>query len=1165
MDNTIELKTTDTSLPDNTLINTSYKDVFISYGRGESLSFAARLHQKITLSGRYAWFDKVNIPHGDDYQKRIDHGIENAQNFLFVIAPHSIRSIYCLLEVIHAQRCGKRIIPILHIMPEDDDWAYAYRKEEAKGNTALCQEVEKAIEQITKTDWIYARETVGNIETYTQWKEGYENEWSRHNEPEYLKKWNCPIQWKAIDLIDSVVQKVIDSIEKQATYVYQHTDILHKARLWTQKQKSSQYLLVGKEREYAEAWLLHEFEDGEQPPCLPSQLHTDFIIESRKNGENLQTDVFICYARQYTEETQQIVNTLHRQLITTWVDLEDIEKGSMYNQEILGGIERADYFLFLISPKSVQSKYCLKELAYAHSLHKKIIPILVAPTADEALPSLIANAQYFQWNHDEDTLLIKQLHAERDYFYLHKLYLNQALKWERQGKNPAILLRGRALEKALAWLDGAAGRNTHLPTEIQKSFIKQSDARRNELEYEVFISYSRKDADFVRKLNQLMELHGRTTWFDQENIPAGAEDFWEEIKKGIDASDNYLFIISPDSITSPFCTKEVQYAQQQGKRILTVKHRSIEDIPLPKELEQINWIDFEGQTDLTRPIGLLLRALDTDREHVKSHAFWDKKAREWAKNTWAKEFYLKKDLLQEAFLWLQTAQKEHKNPAPTLLQKAFIEASQEDHLREESQVLFDRKRKNILTWGFYATVFLVLIATAYLINEKQDAEVEAENHEIMVFHSLAELSKSHGRHALGNKFDKVAFEKNPEKLDRYKASSDFIHRQYGDDVLYTADGRQYILAMPSPYPTLYDQQNNIIREYYDETDYETVDISQINSTAFSTDKKWLCYGSESGLLRLWDLSQDTLYSIQVDQGIQKVVLSKDNTLLAIIPTDGDLLLWDLESFPVDRIVRKILNEGELRQVQFTSDNRYLMALDEEGKLKIWDMNQSYDLAGITSKGLFKTTYYKMERSFFQKKKGKKPSLINLPLAYPEDVDEAPRQLEDITAFQTIGNRQVLIAKNTSIQQWSMEEDSLRFIDSYNYYGDDLKDFAFLESKRLMLLLTESQDLQLMNEFGNNLSSISYGEEVEVNGIDFTTDQQHFKVRVNNFVDVWDLSIIDWDQLYVPNNIDDTALTEFLQSADTFEFYENQYDTSTSNDSSTTYQFPKLQDSSILTK
>lgn len=88
------------------------KDFFISYGRRESLGFVARLHRALILEGYTGWFDKVNIPDGEDYAQRINNGIESADNFVFVMAPRALCSPYCLIELEYARVLGKRIIPI---------------------------------------------------------------------------------------------------------------------------------------------------------------------------------------------------------------------------------------------------------------------------------------------------------------------------------------------------------------------------------------------------------------------------------------------------------------------------------------------------------------------------------------------------------------------------------------------------------------------------------------------------------------------------------------------------------------------------------------------------------------------------------------------------------------------------------------------------------------------------------------------------------------------------------------------------------------------------------------------------------------------------------------------------------------------------------------------
>ncbi len=91
-----------------------FKEAFISYGRRESLGFVGRLHQQLKLADHEVWFDKVNIPDGDDYVQRINHGIETVHNFIYVMAPRCLTSPNCLIELEYARLLGKRVIPINH-------------------------------------------------------------------------------------------------------------------------------------------------------------------------------------------------------------------------------------------------------------------------------------------------------------------------------------------------------------------------------------------------------------------------------------------------------------------------------------------------------------------------------------------------------------------------------------------------------------------------------------------------------------------------------------------------------------------------------------------------------------------------------------------------------------------------------------------------------------------------------------------------------------------------------------------------------------------------------------------------------------------------------------------------------------------------------------------
>jgi hypothetical protein len=238
--------------------------------------------------------------------------------------------------------------------------------------------------------------------------------------------------------------------------------------------------------------------------------------------------------------------------------------------------------VYLLSPDSVKSDLARQELEYALSLNKRIIPVLVREISSESIPSalrdlhkvdLTDNVKEEDYHLDESQLL-RILRQDEAYYNEHKVLLTKALKWKQQHENPSILLRGYNLRSAETWLKVANKRTLHLPTPLIEEFITESFRQPPAESLDVFISYSRADADFARKLNDELQLQGKRTWFDQESIASGA-DFAQEIKQGINACDNFLFILSPRSVNSPYCAEEVEYAAQLNKRFVTVLHRQV--------------------------------------------------------------------------------------------------------------------------------------------------------------------------------------------------------------------------------------------------------------------------------------------------------------------------------------------------------------------------------------------------------------------------------------------------------------------------------------------------------------------------------------------------------------------------------------------------------------
>ena len=86
---------------------------------------------------------------------------------------------------------------------------------------------------------------------------------------------------------------------------------------------------------------------------------------------------------------------------------------------------------------------------------------------------------------------------------------------------------------------------------------------------DVFISYSRKERPFVRRLFSALESHQRDAWVDLENIPYSAA-WWGEITQGIEGANAIIFVISHTSLTSQICNLEIQHARKRGKHIIPI-------------------------------------------------------------------------------------------------------------------------------------------------------------------------------------------------------------------------------------------------------------------------------------------------------------------------------------------------------------------------------------------------------------------------------------------------------------------------------------------------------------------------------------------------------------------------------------------------------------------
>ncbi|MBZ0305494.1 MAG: SUMF1/EgtB/PvdO family nonheme iron enzyme [Anaerolineae bacterium] len=248
---------------------------------------------------------------------------------------------------------------------------------------------------------------------------------------------------------------------------------------------------------------------------------------------------------------------------------------------------------------------------------------------------------------------------------------------------------------------------------------------------DIFISYSRSNLVFVQQLVQTLSQRGKNPWFDQikeplQGIPPGSR-WWDEITYGIENADNFLLVISPQSIASPYCHAEIAHARQHDKRIVTLLYcgdmdekaalealdEAIESIPddsvLPTSvtaeethlrmlvrknwlaLSQIQYVSFSEQQVEAVSIEQLMQALDLDLAWIKMRSQIRQAAQLWADNDYLDGYLWSQERLKSVYEMLERV-----TPKLSVLEEKFLEPEAERLLRELENIKTSHPRRSAI-------------------------------------------------------------------------------------------------------------------------------------------------------------------------------------------------------------------------------------------------------------------------------------------------------------------------------------------------------------------------------------------------------------------------------------------------------------------------------------
>lgn len=435
---------------------------------------------------------------------------------------------------------------------------------------------------------------------------------------------------------------------------------------------------------------------------------------------------------------------------------------------------------------------------------------------------------------------------------------------------------------------------------------------------DVFISYSRRDSEFVRRFYDALDGANREVWIDWESIPRG-EEFLKEIYTGVDAADVFLFVVSRHSLTSEICNLEVRHARRRGKKIIPVIIELIEGDVFNfvvagwfkkswendaretwDDIKQINWSIFTPDRDFAVEFKALLNEIDTDRPHMRLHTRYLVQARDWRNAGSAPSLLLIGDQIAAAEAWLN--QSTGKVP--------MITADQREYIVESRRADTIRRRNQRISLLVSAILGLSALAAGMIgVQAISDANMAA----IQVANAHATLTPIGATVAAGEtQIGEARATGTSVALDVMNTRALFAAVQSQQEFAagYSQDALILALESLSDYPTVFHTESrDALRNVLESPLQERLRISHdagVSSAAWnSTESHILSRSPHDRTVRVWSLDDlDNPIILEHDTFVRGAVWNDDESQVFSWTDDGTVYVWPLEAQDARQVFRQ---------------------------------------------------------------------------------------------------------------------------------------------------------------------------------------------------------------------------------------------------------------------
>lgn len=418
----------------------------------------------------------------------------------------------------------------------------------------------------------------------------------------------------------------------------------------------------------------------------------------------------------------------------------------------------------------------------------------------------------------------------------------------------------------------------------------------------LFVSYSRRDSVAARKLIEAFRSIEQDVWVDWESIPP-AVDWLEQIFRGIEESDAFIFLISPDSIASEVCKVEINRAAQNNKRIIPIVLRDVHPKDAPENISKLNWTFIRESDNFEEGLAKVKTAIELDLDWLEEHRRLQVRSLEWHRKKDPSLLLRGRDLRNARHM---VATATSKDPTPTDLQRTYIQYS----LRSQTN------RTALLVTG---TVALIMMTVLALIAINRSNEALLQKNEADRQRSVAEAQSTK---AINNAI---------------LASQNEMTAQANEKIARTQE------ALANTNKTIAEAGEQAAKAQISQSRPGELYLSTL--LAIDSMQRYKTDEAEEILRRNISLLPLPVAGFSQQGRINAVAVSpeKDRNIIVTASADGTTCAWQIDNGEASKLFCTPAGQPSVSAVAFNLDGSLLAMGDQSGLVQILDMQAKGDV------------------------------------------------------------------------------------------------------------------------------------------------------------------------------------------------------------------------------